>query len=143
MKTPLLIGAAATVSILWAISAIIQKHLLDHMSCETMLFLVGLFFGIISIFLGIAYQKKISADLFREPVLDKLPLVVLMVFLGYFLANWTLFRLLDKHSCYLVVSMTYTTPLFVLLFSYFLLNEKITWLSALGVALIVSGIWLL
>jgi hypothetical protein len=27
-------------------------------------------------FFGIAYQKKISADLFREPVLDKLSLAV-------------------------------------------------------------------
>ena len=132
---------ATGVAILWSVAAILQKKILKHMSCETLLFFIGAFFGIMSIGFGMAFRGKIMKDLGTGEITSQIwAFLVMMVFLGYVLANYIYFQLMDKHSCYVVVGMTYTTPLFVALFSYFLLNEPFTVKSVAGLVLIVGGI---
>ena len=132
---------ATSVAILWSVAAILQKKILNHMSCETLLFFIGAFFGIMSIGFGIAFRGKIMKDLGTGEITSQIwASLAMMVLLGYVLANYIYFQLMDKHSCYVVVGMTYTTPLFVALFSYFLLNEPFTVKSVAGLVLIVGGI---
>ena len=54
-----LIGLASTASILWGVTAILHKKMLNHMSPCTLIFLIGILFGIMSIIFACFFKKNI------------------------------------------------------------------------------------
>lgn len=136
-----LIGLASTASILWGVTAILHKKMLNFMSPHTLIFLIGILFGAMSIIFAFFFKKNITADLFDK----KMPTVVwgwliLTVFLGSICAYFIYFSIMQKNSTHLVVALTYTSPLFVMLFSLLILNESISVISCIGCVLIVVGV---
>ena len=135
-----LIGLASTASILWGVTAILHKKMLNHMSPCTLIFLIGILFGIMSIIFACFFKKNIIADLFHK----KMPTIVwgwliMTVFLGSICAYFIYFSIMQKNNAHIVVALTYTSPLFVMLFSLLILNESISVISAFGCILIVVG----
>jgi len=129
---------AFIVAIIWAYMAIIEKKLLKHVSYITLFILFGLFIGFISLLLLIYYNKSIKEDIIF--MYNKISYIILMLYgLIYIIASLIYLKLMKNHYSYLVVALTYTTPLFVTLFSYFELKENIDIKSVLGILLIVSG----
>ena len=135
-----LVGLASTASLLWAIAAILHKKMLAHLSPHTLVFLTGILFGSMSIIFALFFKKNIMADLFHT----KIPTVVWYwlfsaVFLGLLCAYFIYFSIMQNNNTSIVIALTYTSPLFVMLFSLLILNESISFISVLGCILIVIG----
>ena len=131
---------ALLVAALWGYIPIMEKKLLEHISIKTLLVLFGLLYGLISLVLGIIYYKDISKDLQNKEILEKLSFkLLLFMVIIYVIGSLIYYILLKDNQSHVVVALTYTTPLFVALFSYLLSQEKITKQSMLGIILIVIG----
>jgi len=135
-----LILPALLVAAMWGFIPIMEKQLLNHISAKTLLVIFGLFSGLMSLLLGIYYHKEIYDDIKNKDLLEKVSfkMLFIMVFF-YVLASLIYYILLKDNKSHVVVALTYTTPLFVTLFSYLLAKEEITKTSLLGILLIVSG----
>jgi drug/metabolite transporter (DMT)-like permease len=130
---------AVGISILWAITGIFTKICLGQISCETAVFLSGIIFGIFSVIIFLFKTDKITTELYKMTHLLWL-LFMFIGFFGFFISYYVYYYLLKHHHSYKVSALVSISPLFTLLFSFFLLEESITIYSLLGVALILSGI---
>lgn len=134
------ITPALLVAAMWGFIPIMEKQLLSYISAKTLLVIFGLFTGIMSIFLGLYYYKDIYKDFNNKELIEKVSfkMLFIMVFF-YILASLIYYILLKDNKSHVVVALTYTTPLFVALFSYLLSKEEITKTSIFGIILIVLG----
>jgi transporter family protein len=131
---------ALLVAALWGYVPIIEKKLLEHIFIKTLIVAFGLLYGIVSIILGLIYYKEIKEDLQNKDIFDKVSIKMLtFMIIFYIIGSLIYYILLKDHKSHIVVALTYTTPLFVALFSYLLSQEKITKQSMLGIILIVIG----
>jgi drug/metabolite transporter (DMT)-like permease len=60
-----------------------------------------------------------------------------------FFASLIYFHILKKHESYVIAALIYSSPVFTLLISYFVLKEKVSYIGVAGVILIVSGVIML
>jgi drug/metabolite transporter (DMT)-like permease len=112
---------ALLVAALWGYIPIIEKKLLEHISIKTLMVLFGLLYGLISLVLGIIYYKDISKDLQNKEILEKLSFkLLLFMVIIYVIGSLIYYILLKDNQSHVVVALTYTTPIFVALFSYLL-----------------------
>jgi len=131
---------ALLVAALWGYIPIMEKKILELVSIKTLLVLFGLLYGIISLIIGLIYYKDISKDLKNKEILEKLSIKMLIfMVIIYVIGSLIYYILLKDNKSYTVVALTYTTPLFVTLFSYFMLKEEIKKSSILGIILIIIG----
>ena len=132
------------VAILWAISPIIHKYVFNRtkISPTTMLVITSpLYFTFVIVYAWFN-RKIIIKDL---PRLDRYAIGWLAVntLLGAFLANVLYYVALQHNDSYIVTTIMYSSPIFVFLFAMVFLNERVSWISILGVILTVIGILLI
>lgn len=136
-----LIGPALLVSALWATAALMQKHVLSHVkSVPAIIIIIGLIMGAISAVFALAHATVFKAELFDKSIPAHVwGILVLSIFIGFFIAYYIYFSLIKNNPAYIVVALTFTAPLFVLLFSIAVLNHNITLHGAAGCLFIVLG----
>lgn len=128
------------VAFLWGISPIFQKHFLKKFDKGSLM----LFFSLTYAFIVAAYslfnKKTIIKDIQMLSNND-IYMVIIYVFFTIFMTNFLILHVLKMHDAYIVAAFEGTAPLFTLLVVYLFFNENITRLGALGVILIVLGIF--
>lgn len=127
------------VGLLWGISPIMQKHLLKKFDNFSLILFFATVYIIIIMIASIYYQKTIMKDFLSINAKDVF-IIFCYAFFTSFLSNLLIFHLLKLHDTYIVAAFAGTAPLFTLLIVFFLFNEKITIIGALGVILIVLGV---
>jgi len=135
-----LIIPAFIIASIWAYMAIIEKKILKYISHKSLFIYFGLFVGLVSLILLLYYNKDVKKDIDLITTSTKISFKLLIFYaLIYIIAAFIYLKLMKEHHSYMVIALTYTTPLFVTLFSYLELKEDINIKSVLGVLLIVSG----
>jgi len=129
------------IGLLWGISPIMQKHFLKKFdNFSLMLFFSYVYIVIITI-ASAFYQKNIIRDL-RALNRQDLFLIIIYVFFTMFLTNYLILHVLKTHDSHIVTALVEgTAPFFTLLIVYLFFDEKITTIGALGVLLIILGIF--
>ena len=136
-----LVVPALIVSALWATAALMQKHVMSHVkSVPSIIIIIGLITGAISAMFALAHATVFKTHLFDKSVPNHVwGILILSVFIGFFFAYYIYFSLIKNNPAYVVVALTFTAPLFVLLFSIAVLNQRISLHGAAGCLFIVLG----
>jgi len=131
--------SAFIVAIIWGITPIIYKSILNDLSYHTILIFSALTFFIASIFYTFIYYKEISLDIKLYP--HKLIYITLYAFIGLFISN-ILYHYAIKHTNNIAIIITITSiyPLITLILSYYILYEDISVRNIIGILLIIIGI---
>ncbi len=127
---------AFIIALLWGISPVAYKLLLNDISHHTILFISGITFFIATVIYSIFNKKSIILI-----KIDKIIYISLISFLTLFLGT-ILYYIAIKHSdnISIIISITALYPLITLICSYFILCEKIHYINVIGILLIISGI---
>lgn len=132
------------VSFLWSIAPIIHKLVfkLGLHPKSVMAFGGFAYFAVLSVW-ALCNWKDIGPDV---KFLADWRVVALIGFSAVFsalLATVIYFHLIKEHAAHLVTAITYSSPFFTLLLSWWLLKEHITPLSVVGIVMIVLGVVLI
>ncbi len=131
---------ALVVALLWSISPIVHKSILSAgISRETVLVLTGLLYFPCILAYGLIYHKRIITDIPKITKTQWALLICLTVMSGL-IGNILYFWLLKHNDSYVVTALAFCSPIFTLVLAYWLLHEKITPVSVIGVLLIVLGV---
>jgi len=128
--------AALSCAALWAVSSVLQKEALrdgEISARDLQLVISGVFFA------GSAAWKLLADGGLSISVGPRtMSLAVASGLAGFVLAYAALLWALTHTSVTRAIALAYTTPLFVLVIAG-LLGEHLTWRSALGATLVVTG----
>lgn len=130
---------AVFVALLWGITPNIHKVLLSDLSFKTVMVISSCFYFSCTLLFTLFYKDEILKDLPKLDAKHLFGLAIVAVIAG-FLANIIYLMVLQKNKSYVISALIYAAPLFTLLGGIFVLKERITLVSFLGVMLIVIGI---
>lgn len=125
-----------TVAMFWAVAAIFQKFYLQNVSVQKAMFISSVTLLICVLVMSCFYPKEV----FNTPSKNKdILFIIAATVIGWFFAYYFLFYALKNYKVSDVMSLSYVSPLIVLVLAYFLLKEPISKSAILGTILIVSG----
>lgn len=130
---------ALLIALIWGITPIMYKHLLDKYHPTSVLALVSIVF-IICIFVMSCYNYKEIANDFSKIDFNDICWVILVSLLGLFLANILQMTVLKDNDPSIVSPIIYSCPLFTLLAVYLLFNATLNIHCLFGSFLIVLGV---
>jgi len=137
METYILV--ALLIALIWGISPIMYKHLLDRYHATSIIVFVSIVYMICVFIMGCYNHKEVFDDYSRIDIND-IGWIILVSSLGLFLANFLQVTVLKDNDPTIVSPIIYSCPLFTLLLAYMLFNTTINFPCLLGVVLIVSGV---
>lgn len=135
-----LIALGVLVAALWALGPILHKIVLMRGISATSIIIIG---GIFSILFGvvcIAFKRHELVSDFEKLELDVVVLLAIVALFSSVLASFIFLYLIDNYESYLVNAVVFTSPIFTLMFAFWILGEEITWLSIVGVVIITIGV---
>jgi drug/metabolite transporter (DMT)-like permease len=141
---PSVLGTSLFISFLWGASPVIQRFLMSTrpLSPETlMVFGSAIYFLCTAIYFAFN-RRKILSELSIVSWKTLSIMIVSGVFVG-FVANYLYYKVIRNNTSYIVAALVFSAPFFTVILSYLFLKEELTFLSGLGVFLIVAGIILL
>jgi len=127
------------VAVGWGLSGVFQKLLLKELNSRTvMIFSSSAYFMFLMVYLYCVRKEVI-------PNLSKINKKLVLYFLlnglvGILLPNILYYYLSKKSNISLVTILTSTYPIWTLIFSYFILNEKLSKNVLFGIFLVTVGI---
>lgn len=136
--------AATLVAVLWGISPIVHKHVLQHVSGSFILLISAITY-LISVFayIYIWKTKEVYND-FKNGGVVYVPLLALTTFLGFFLTNLIyLYAVKYAPNINIVVVITALYPVITLIIASLWLKEYLSVMGLIGFALIVCGVTLM
>ncbi len=135
-----LILPAFLIAFLWALAALMHKYFLNYISAFTLVILTGLIYGITSIISSLFYKEYLQKDIFDKIIPEKFWLyLIIIVVISSYVTHYIYLHLIQKNETHLVIAITFTSPIFVLLYAILVLGKKISLSSSLGVLLITLG----
>jgi drug/metabolite transporter (DMT)-like permease len=126
-------------ALLWGISPLIVKHLLEKINHYTIMIL---FSGVYFLCLLIAlpyFDNDFVNDCLRLKKIDIL-LILIQSVVVLFLGNIIYFYVLKDNNTSVITALESCSPFFTFIFAYILLNEKLNLIGVLGLTLIVLGV---
>jgi len=129
------------ISFCWGFLAVINKYVLKSLQSSTVMILTACFYFLLLIGFSAYNQRIIKADLKKITYLQYF-YIFISAFFGIFICNVLYYYYLKRTKASIFSAIIYSAPLFTLIGSYFLLNEKILPINLIGIGLIVSGIFL-
>jgi len=133
---------ALLIAFAWGLSPIIHKSLLKKVDAKVILVISGvMYFACLMIFTYV-YMSEIKAGVSKLDVKD-IAMITITSILAGFVANFVYLHILQKHSSHVISALIYSSPMFTLVFAYWLLRERISFTGAIGVLLIVAGVVML
>jgi len=130
---------ALFVAFLWGIAPLVHKVLLSEMSFKTVLVISSFTYFICTILFALYYRNDLIADSKRVTTQHILVIAAVAITTG-FIANLIYFMVLKGNKSYIVSALIYASPIFTLIGGIWLLKEKFTKFSLLGVLFIVAGV---
>lgn len=125
---------------LWAVSPIVKKHLLNQLPIETVMLLVSIAYVLtVSMFI-IIFRRPIVANSLKKVTPQIVMLICLIVVICGLFPNYLYNMILKTHDVHIVTALVSITPLFVLFYSMVILKENITISSLIGVVFVCIGI---
>ena len=137
METYILV--ALLIALIWGISPIMYKHLLDRYHATSIIVFVSIVYMICVFIMGCYNHKEVMEDYGRININD-IGWIVLVSLFGLFLANFLQVTVLKDNDPSVVSPIIYSCPLFTLLLAYMLFNTTINLSCLFGTFLIVSGV---
>lgn len=130
------------IALLWGISPIVVKHGMNNkINVNTIFFINTLIYVICGGLYSLFYKTEIENDLTYKNI-NILLLLTINAFFAVFLANTIYYVLIESNNTAIVTALSYSSPLFTVILSYFLLEEKLSLQTICGVIVIYLGILL-
>ena len=130
------------VAFLWALGGILQKYSLRTLSPKMLFIIGGALFSVLVIAYGAIHRKEVLAS-FPKIDTPTWASIIGFVTLSMFLSIILFYNLLESNDAYKVNTITYVAPLFTLILAIIFLGERPTIHAALGVGLVVAGIYMI
>ena len=123
---------------LWAITALINKFVLSHEMHDPILATIVDGFNVFVLFI-------VASFIFGKGILIPFYLILISLLAGfsYISAAYFYYSAVKKGEISRVTSFLSISPIFVLIFAFLFLNERLTMLNYLGIMLVVSGSFLI
>lgn len=137
METYILV--ALLISVIWGLSPIMYKHLLDKYHPTSVLAFVSIAYFICVFIMGCCNHKSILDD-YNKIDFNDICWVILVSVSGLFIANILQVTVLKDNDLSVVSPIIYTCPLITLLAAYLLFNTTMNLPCLFGSFLIVSGV---
>ena len=137
MKTYILV--AFLIAIIWGLSPIMYKHLLDRYHPTSVLAFVSIAYFICVFVMGCCNHQSILEDYNKIDFYD-VCWVILVSVSGLFLANILQVTVLKDNDPSIVSPIIYSCPLITLLAVYLLFNTTLNMECLFGSFLIISGV---
>lgn len=140
----MLIFWSLVVSFLWSLSPILEKYIFKSgIHVESVMLIGGIFYLVPLAIYGLCNIQTIRKDLCNSMNLQVLSIIAASTVMTVFLANIINFHLVKNNPSYIVTALTFTSPVFTMIFAALILKENVTRVSLLGVTFIVAGVILL
>ena len=128
------------VALLWGISPIVVKYGLNkNINVNTIFFINTLIYMVCGGLYAFMKKSDIQDDLTTSNVYVLL-LLTINAFFAVFVANTIYYLLIQSNNTAIVTALSYSSPIFTVILSYFLLEEKMTLQTFLGIIMIYCGI---
>jgi len=124
---------------LWGISPIVAKSLLQKFHHYTIMMVFPVIYVACLLVIFPFYGKEFLKDMEKVNQKD----VIMMLFQGVgvlFFGNIIYYYVLKDNNSSIVTALEGCAPLFTLVFAYYLLNEKISFIGLIGILLIILGV---
>ena len=125
----------------WGASPVIYKHLLGNITQSTLIVASALVYCLLALGYFLLHKERVLTDIASQNSKVFLWLIVANVFV--FVGQLIYVHCLHREKSYIVSAITYTSPLFTLLLSYYLLKEGVSMSAIAGIIFIVAGVILL
>jgi uncharacterized membrane protein len=132
------IEIALFIAFIWGSTPFLTKHVLQNIHYKSLILCESILAFIISMIFSYYNKSELIED-FKNVKL-KTVLSILILVIAVFCVNIMYYNVIRDHETYLISAITSIYPAIAFILSYLFLNEKITFLKALGVFLITSGI---
>ena len=131
--------------LLFAISPVVNKYLLQFISVKSLVLLTGMAYILTSsLLLFLFYDNEIEKDILHLFKNGKyLWLILLILPLMHIITHYFYFSLIRDYKTYFVTALVASYPLLTALFGYLVLNETISLIHVIGILFIVTGVSLL
>lgn len=134
---------ALLVSFLWALNTVVNKYCMKHhMDLKTVTVIVASTYFVCMLFFILYHYDELSKDIQKTESKYILLLIIVSIF-GTFVSTILFTYLLEQYNSFMITSITYTSPLFVLILGYLFLNEKVDIINIIGIIPAVVGITLI
>ena len=133
------IPIALFVSFLWGVQIICHKILLKKTNFKVIMVVGSIFYFICVALFTASYWNTLKKDIVKLDAKSIL-LIGFASICSAFIANLIYLYILKDHSSYVVSALIYSSPIFTLILAYLMLKEKVTFIGAIGVVLIVVGV---
>ena len=130
------------VALLWGITPIIHKHVLKNTDPKVVVITGGVIYFVCVMIFGLYFYEDIKDGISKMTWTTFAWIASASIFTA-FLANILYIFTMKKYKSHVVTALTYSSPFFTLILAYFILKEKVTWKSFLGVVFIVCGVLLI
>jgi drug/metabolite transporter (DMT)-like permease len=137
METYILV--ALLISVIWGLSPIMYKHLLDKYHPTSVLAFVSIAYFICVFIMGCSNHKSILDD-YNKIDFNDICWVILVSVSGLFIANILQVTVLKDNDPSVVSPIIYSCPLITLLAAYLLFNTTMNLPCLFGSFLIVTGV---
>lgn len=128
------------VALMWAVSVVCQKIYLKRVNAHKAILISAIAMMVCALVMTLVYPSEV----FSQPIsVNDTILIVFASTIGLFFANITLFYALKHYDANKVVSLSYATPMIVLVLAYVVLNEPISISAIVGTAFIILGAYLI
>lgn len=127
------------VALLWGVSPIAHKTMIGKMDTKMVFVLNSAFYTICIIAYTLYYWNHFKEQAPKIEYKNLYYLGAISIIMS-FIPNILYFYLLKEHDSYVVSALVNSAPIFTVLVSYFILNEKISKYGVMGILLIIGGI---
>ncbi len=135
---------ALLISFVWGLQPIIHKMLLNsHIKDPKVIFFLSGFFYMIALSVFAVVNLSTLKSSIRKLETKVLVIIAFTAIVTGFLPNLLYYFILQKSTSYLIATLIYSSPIFTLIASFFLLKEKITLYGFAGILSIIIGVVLL
>jgi len=127
------------IAVIWGIIPFFTKYVLHKIHYKSLILIESILAFLIAMTYCCCNHDEIRSDMKNVDLFS----IFAMVFIGFaiFSANIMYYSIIKDHPTYLITAITSISPLIAFAISYMFLREKITWCKALGVFLVVGGVF--
>ena len=132
---------ATFAALLAASQVIIMKHVTTRYSSETSFAMFSLFYFVLSLLFMGRHKELINKEI-RVMVVPVIMLILLAVVCS-FISNYLYYKLLENHDMSVTTALFSIAPVFIAIYSLFILKQSMSIKHIAGVVAIVGGAVLL
>ena len=132
---------ALLVALLSASQVLVMKHVTSVHSSEAAFAMFSLMYFLLTlIFIG-RNKDRVTSDV-RAMAAPMILMIAFAVLLS-FISNYIYYKLIERNNVTITSAIVSTAPLFIAIYSYFILRDTLSTKNLAGIGLVVGGVGLL